>query len=114
MGWRLNIVVMLASGAAASSAAAQDIVFFGNLHAHTVYSDGSGTPDEAFDAARAADLDFMAITEHSHKGAEGSGDSQQIHIARDSRLYNGNQASSLISAATRRTVPGEFVAIYGQ
>lgn len=108
--------IVVAAGWAISSqpASGQDNVYFGNLHAHTVYSDGSGTPDEAFDAAHEAGLDFMAITEHSHKGAEGSGDSQRIHIARDFQLYNGTQAGSLISAAARRTVPGEFVAIYGQ
>lgn len=97
-----------------SSGYAQDNIYFGNLHAHTVYSDGSGTPDEAYKAARDAGLDFMAISEHSHKAAEGSGDSRQIHIARDSSLYNGSQSRSLTSAATRRTIAGKFVAIYGQ
>lgn len=27
-------------------------VFFGNLHSHTSYSDGSGTPEEAYSQAR--------------------------------------------------------------
>jgi hypothetical protein len=27
-------------------------VFFGNIHAHTSYSDGQGTPEEAFEHAR--------------------------------------------------------------
>jgi hypothetical protein len=100
--------------ALAGPAAAQDNVYFGNLHAHTVYSDGSGTPEEAFTAARNAGLDFIALTEHSHAAAEGSGDTQQIHIATDRSLYNGSRPDSLISAARRHTVPGRFVAIYGQ
>jgi Lamin Tail Domain/PHP domain len=95
-------------------AKAQDNVYFGNLHSHTVYSDGSGTPDEAFAAAEAAGLDFIAVTEHSHAEAEGSGDTQRIHIARDRSLYNGARPDSLISAARRHTVSGRFVAIYGQ
>ena len=38
-------------------------VFFGNLHSHTSYSNGSGTPDEAYHHAReVAHLDFLAIT----------------------------------------------------
>jgi hypothetical protein len=31
--------------------AAADLVFFGNLHSHTSYSDGSGTPSEAYTQA---------------------------------------------------------------
>lgn len=96
------------------AAAAQDKVYFGNLHAHTVYSDGSGTPDEAYAAAKAAGLDFIAVTEHSHAAAEGSGDTERLHIATDRSLYNGTRPDSLISAAKRHTVPGRFVAIYGQ
>lgn len=44
---------------------AQYIPFYGNLHSHTSYSDGSGTPHQAFTYARdVADLDFLAITDH--------------------------------------------------
>ena len=44
----------------------QPQVFFGNLHSHTSYSDGSGTPEEAYAHARdVAHLDFLAITEHN-------------------------------------------------
>lgn len=39
-------------------------VFWGNLHAHTHYSDGQATPGEAFAHARKAGLDFMWITDH--------------------------------------------------
>lgn len=63
----VRLIVASAWAISSASVCAQDNVYFGNLHAHTVYSDGSGAPDEAFDAAREAGLDFMAITEHSHK-----------------------------------------------
>lgn len=40
-------------------------VYYGYLHAHTSYSDGSGTPEEAYPFARdTAKLDFFAITDH--------------------------------------------------
>jgi hypothetical protein len=40
--------------------------FFGNLHSHTEYSDGEGTPAEAFTWARdMAGYDFYAITDHA-------------------------------------------------
>ena len=74
--------------------------YFGNLHSHTSYSDGSGTPDDAYRHAReVARLDFLAITEHNHKSAEsGAGERQDgILIAKDPTLYNTlNQTSSEI------------------
>lgn len=39
--------------------------YFGLLHAHTSYSDGEGTPAQAFTYARdSASLDFLALTDH--------------------------------------------------
>lgn len=37
-------------------------VYFGNLHSHTSYSDGSGTPAQTYKYARdTADIDFLAL-----------------------------------------------------
>ena len=91
-----------------------DQVFFGNLHSHTSYSDGSGTPDEAYKHARDAQnakLDFMALTEHNHAEALGP---DGIGIATQPALYKGSDAASLISTAKRLTEDGRFVALYGQ
>ncbi|MDX1523883.1 MAG: Ig-like domain-containing protein, partial [Anaerolineae bacterium] len=48
------------------SAAAEGAMYtyFGDLHAHSGYSDGQGTPADAFAGARARGLDFFSITEH--------------------------------------------------
>jgi hypothetical protein len=82
-------------------------VFFGNLHSHTGYSDGSGTPAEAYTHARdVARLDFLAVTEHNH--------AQAGAIAGNHALYNGPQPASLISTATQFNEAGNFVALYGQ
>jgi uncharacterized repeat protein (TIGR01451 family) len=42
------------------------LVYFGDLHNHTSYSDGSGTPTQALAAGEAAGFDFMAISDHSY------------------------------------------------
>lgn len=41
-------------------------LYFGDLHSHTGYSDGVGTPSEAYAAAKAAGADFLAVTDHVH------------------------------------------------
>lgn len=86
-------------------AAAQLRVFFGNLHSHTSYSDGSATPEEAYRHARdVALLDFLAITEHNHLG----------RMASEPAIYAGPMSTSLISTASRFTVDGVFLALFGQ
>ncbi|SET30805.1 CehA/McbA family metallohydrolase [[Clostridium] polysaccharolyticum] len=41
--------------------------YFGQIHSHTNYSDGAGTPTEAFEhATKVKNLDFLAITDHSN------------------------------------------------
>ncbi len=40
--------------------------YLGDLHNHTSYSDGAGTPAQALAAGKAAGFDFMAISDHSY------------------------------------------------
>jgi hypothetical protein len=105
----LLAVLLVVCGAppAQPSAEPQLTVFFGNLHSHTALSDGSGTPEEAYEHARdVAGLDFLAVTEHNHAQA---GD-----IAENPALYTGPGTLSLIPTAQRMTEDGEFIALYGQ
>lgn len=39
--------------------------FFGNVHGHTIFSDGMGTPQQAYEKAREDGLDFFATSEHA-------------------------------------------------
>lgn len=97
--------------------AAEYQVFFGSLHSHTSYSDGSGTPEEAYRFARdVGGLDFMAITEHNHALAEDGAGARRdgLLIATDPNLYNSTASYSLVSAAKKFTKNGQFVALYGQ
>lgn len=41
-------------------------IYFGDLHSHSGYSDGEGSPADAYRTARANGLDFFALTDHSH------------------------------------------------
>jgi len=41
-------------------------VYYGYLHSHTERSDGSGTPAQAYAAAKAAGLDFFSVTDHDY------------------------------------------------
>lgn len=102
--------------AAPSSAISRGQIFFGSLHSHTSYSDGMGTPAEAFARARdVGKMDFLAVTEHNHKDADGSGERRDgILIATQPALYNGSDPQSLVSAARTFTVDDGFVAIAGQ
>jgi hypothetical protein len=67
----LGVTLVLLACAVAPALAAQPAaptydLYFGDLHAHTGYSDGASgtTPWDAFPAAIAAGADFMALTEH--------------------------------------------------
>ena len=101
-----------------ASLAAQDNVYFGNLHSHTSYSDGSGKPAQAYRHARdVAHVDFLAITEHNHAQAEQGAPADRhdgILIAKNHSLYSGAASTSLISAARAANKDGTFVALYGQ
>ncbi len=79
-------------GAESSGPAMQ--VYFGDLHSHSSYSDGQGTPAEAFATARASGIDFFALTEH------------------DFMLTEAEWQDVLAQAATA-TLEGQFVAVPG-
>jgi hypothetical protein len=71
-------------------------VYYGNLHAHCSYSDGIGTPQQAFEYARdSAMVDIQALTDHTH-------------------LLTSGEYSNLRAYAASYTQDGVFVAIAGQ
>lgn len=63
----------------------------GDLHLHTVYSDGRRTPDQLVAAARAAGLDFVVSTEHNTHSAQLQwGD----HATDDLLILNGEEVTT--------------------
>lgn len=111
-------------------------VRYGLLHAHTWYSDGSGTPADAFERAASLGLDFLAVTPHNHENAElgASGERRDgVLVGTNPGLMNAPgdvtferrftsngtaqtqtvTSPSLVSAAAQATSPA-FVAVVGQ
>ncbi|MBE0518924.1 MAG: CehA/McbA family metallohydrolase [Thermoplasmata archaeon] len=102
-GLSLALVIAMLSapfcGATVRTVGAEDAapvynLYFGDLHSHTSYSDGEGTPDEAFEAARAAGADFMAITDHHY-------------------LLLEWEWNDILRSADEHDIEGEFVAMAG-
>src|SRR5688500_7123709 len=104
----------------AGTARSQELkVFFGNLHSHTSLSDGSGTPEQAYEHARKVGLDFLAITEHNHPPAEdslriGAPLSAVILIGRITGPYADPAPDALVPVGDRMIAPGTFVGLSGQ
>ncbi|SDH17999.1 hypothetical protein SAMN04488510_10719 [Fervidobacterium changbaicum] len=73
-------------------------IFYGNLHSHTSYSDGRGTPEQAYaHASRYADV--LAVTDHCYF--------LKIPVNGQSKTFLTQQA------ARNATVPGKFVGLQG-
>ncbi len=86
----LGIEASLMAGA--GDAPRQYNLYFGDLHSHTGFSDGTGTPDLAYAAARAAGADFLAVTDHYFE-------------------LNDAEWTSMVSSANTHTIDDEFVAM---
>jgi DNA/RNA endonuclease YhcR with UshA esterase domain len=68
--------------------------YFGCIHSHSTYSDGSGPPRYAFAVGRANGLHFLALTDHSH-------------------YFNDAQWADILAQAEAATVDGVFVGLRG-
>ncbi|MDQ0461948.1 CehA/McbA family metallohydrolase [Clostridium sardiniense] len=82
-------------------------LYFGQLHSHTNLSDGQGSIDEAYQyAEKNANVDFMAVTDHSNWFDNDTKASLSDGSA--STAWNKGK-----DAADKYNKDGEFVAIYG-
>jgi hypothetical protein len=74
--------------------------YYGQLHNHTNYSDGTGTPDQAYDYARnTGHADFFAITDHSN------------WFDNDLDWTKSVEWANLKQSANNHNVDGQFVAL---
>jgi hypothetical protein len=83
-----------ASGDPLRTAGAGMQAYFGDLHNHSSYSDGTGTPADAFATARANGLDFFALTDHSS-------------------LLDAAEWQDMLDQANGATIPGQFLGLRG-
>jgi DNA/RNA endonuclease YhcR with UshA esterase domain len=90
------LVIILALVAAGVAQGYAYNAYYGNLHSHCSYSDGIGTPSQAFGYARdSALVDIQALTDHTH-------------------MLSSGEYASLRSAAATYTQDGVFVALAAQ
>ncbi|MGH3786042.1 MAG: CehA/McbA family metallohydrolase [Pseudonocardiaceae bacterium] len=98
-------------GAARSSCISRGTVLVhGDLHNHTLLSDGAGDPEVAFPSMRDAGLDVAALTDHAIRGAtvEGTGMGGTPWIGLDRAAWRRTEKLSEVHDR-----PGEFTAIRG-
>lgn len=83
-------------------------VYFGQIHAHTNLSDGAGEVEDAFKyAAKANNVDFLAITDHSNWLEETAGTNNIADASKSPKWIRGKKAAADITAAE-----SDFVGIY--
>ena len=83
-------------------------VYFGQLHAHTNLSDGTGSVEEAFDyASKVENLDFFAVTDHS----DSFDNADAGEIAKDGAGISADWAAGKQAAAS--VTNEDFVGLFG-
>lgn len=81
-------------------------IYFGQLHAHTSYSDGAGTCEEAFQYASKVDnLDFLAVTDHSNS----------FDNADQANINDGSMSTEWVEGheLAQKYTTDDFVGIFG-
>ena len=113
--WVLLLLLMLpvsvraANFRGSSKPDTQDMqLYFGQLHAHTQTSDGTGTVAEAFaQASEVEGLDFFAVTDHS----DSFDNDRQGSLTGDGGAVSREWAAGM--AAAQAVTSGDFVGLYG-
>lgn len=83
-------------------------IYFGQLHAHTNLSDGTGSVEEAFDyASKVENLDFFAVTDHS----DSFDNADAGAIGADGRSISTGWAAGKQAAAS--VTNEDFVGLFG-
>lgn len=89
----LGLLVASSTSQGASLVSSYNI-YYGHLHNHSDLSDGTGTPTQAYSAARSAGLDFFGLSDHADS-------------------LTATEYQSMISAANAYNQDGVFTAFWG-
>lgn len=90
--------------------------YFGQIHSHTNYSDGSGTPDEAVSYASNVDnLDFFSLTDHSNyfDDAGNLGKIDDANSGKRDPVQSGKSKWQAYKEIIEKYNTEDFLAIYG-
>lgn len=90
----LSLVSISPAVSQAASLIGTENIYFGHLHNHTSFSDGSDTPEQAYNTARGNGLDFFGLSDHSD-------------------LLTATEFETMRSAADNANVSGVFSAFWG-
>jgi hypothetical protein len=94
-------------------------IYFGQLHSHTNLSDGQGSVEDAFSyASKVANLDFLAVTDHSNSLETTAGTANIMDGSSSDKWKEGHTAASSITAQKVKknnvSDPGStFLGVYG-
>lgn len=90
-------------------------LFFGNPHSHTAYSDGTATPEEAYEyGSKVPGLDFLAVTDHGYHFAQTLPEGRDKFAATIEAAKNAATDSFLTFAGFEWTATGTgHINVYG-
>lgn len=82
-------------------------LYYGQLHSHSDFSDGTASVEQLYAAAKDAGMDFFAVTDHSNS----LDNADSAAIGQDASQISAQWASG--KAAAETATDGTFVGIYG-
>jgi hypothetical protein len=83
---------------------------FGNIHGHTSYSDGCGTPCEAYEFVKSKNIKIYGITDHSHLLSQ----NEWENIIFCSNIYNDENFVALIGQEVGKLNYFGHINVYGE
>lgn len=84
-------------------------IYFGQVHAHTNFSDGTGSVEDAFNyAAKVDNLDFLAVTDHSN-----SLDNESKSVLSQNVDTNATDEWTLGHSLAKQYSSSDFTCMYG-
>lgn len=92
-------------------------IYFGALHGHSVYSDGMSKPSELYQSGKEQNMDFVAVTDHSHDDARRGVKPDNPRHAEQEKVPVLSKAPQLYNStfhdAKEATQDGKFVGLNG-